>query len=50
MTHGSHTEPEHFKDIFERGIDPDVDDPSKIHVRPLGHAVLTLVSFGGSGC
>ncbi|KIO25639.1 hypothetical protein M407DRAFT_236775 [Tulasnella calospora MUT 4182] len=26
-----HTEPEHFKDIFERGIDPDVDDPSSIH-------------------
>ncbi|ORY20909.1 hypothetical protein BCR39DRAFT_554493 [Naematelia encephala] len=31
MTNGSHTEPEHFKDIFERGIDPDVDDPTKIH-------------------
>jgi hypothetical protein len=28
---GKHTEPEHFKDIFERGIDPHVDDPSKIH-------------------
>lgn len=26
-----HTEPEHFKDIFERGIDPNVDDPSQIH-------------------
>ncbi|KAG8951710.1 hypothetical protein FRC04_005731 [Tulasnella sp. 424] len=26
-----HTEPEYFKDIFERGIDPDVDDPSVIH-------------------
>ena len=32
MAKGSHTEPEHFKDIFERGIDPDVDDPTKIHV------------------
>ncbi|ORX33987.1 hypothetical protein BD324DRAFT_584223 [Kockovaella imperatae] len=31
MTHGSHTEPVFFKDIFERGIDPDVDDPTKIH-------------------
>lgn len=28
-----HTEPERFKDIFERGIDPHVDDPSVIHVR-----------------
>lgn len=28
---GKHTEPERFKDIFERGIDPHVDDPSKIH-------------------
>lgn len=28
---GQHTEPEHFKDIFERGIDPHVEDPSKIH-------------------
>jgi hypothetical protein len=28
---GKHTEPEHFKDIFERGIDPHVDDPTKIH-------------------
>ncbi|KAG8951718.1 hypothetical protein FRC04_005739 [Tulasnella sp. 424] len=26
-----HTEPEYFKDIFERGIDPHVDDPSVIH-------------------
>jgi hypothetical protein len=32
MTNGAHTEPEKFKDIFERGIDPDVDDPTKIHV------------------
>ena len=32
MTNGEHTEPEKFKDIFERGIDPDVDDPTKIHV------------------
>lgn len=31
MTKGYHTEPESFKDIFERGIDPDVDDPTKIH-------------------
>lgn len=31
MTRGTHTEPECFKDIFERGIDPDVDDPTKIH-------------------
>ncbi|KAJ7078568.1 DUF323 domain-containing protein [Mycena belliarum] len=26
-----HTEPEAFKYIFERGIDPDVDDPTKCH-------------------
>ncbi|KAI5123275.1 hypothetical protein M0805_009297 [Coniferiporia weirii] len=26
-----HTEPEHFKDIFERGIDPHVDDPNQCH-------------------
>ncbi|KAJ7630942.1 DUF323 domain-containing protein [Roridomyces roridus] len=26
-----HTEPEAFKDIFERGIDPDVDDPNSCH-------------------
>ncbi|THU80951.1 hypothetical protein K435DRAFT_972551 [Dendrothele bispora CBS 962.96] len=26
-----HTEPEHFKDIFERGIDPNVDDPTQCH-------------------
>ncbi|KAL1663454.1 hypothetical protein GGF50DRAFT_116039 [Schizophyllum commune] len=26
-----HTEPEYFKDIFERGIDPDVDDPTQCH-------------------
>lgn len=28
-----HTEPENFKYIFERGIDPNVDDPTQIHVR-----------------
>jgi hypothetical protein len=26
-----HTEPVAFKDIFERGIDPNVDDPSQCH-------------------
>ncbi|KAG8701502.1 hypothetical protein FRC08_004045 [Ceratobasidium sp. 394] len=26
-----HTEPEYFKNIFERGIDPHVDDPTSIH-------------------
>ncbi|EAU85926.1 DUF323 domain-containing protein [Coprinopsis cinerea okayama7 len=26
-----HTEPEQFKYIFERGIDPDVEDPTKCH-------------------
>ncbi|KAL5529074.1 hypothetical protein ACEPAG_5048 [Sanghuangporus baumii] len=26
-----HTEPEYFKNIFERGIDPHVDDPSQCH-------------------
>ncbi|KAK4683845.1 L-histidine Nalpha-methyltransferase / hercynylcysteine S-oxide synthase, partial [Tremellales sp. Uapishka_1] len=31
LTNGAHTEPEFYKDIFERGIDPDVDDPTKIH-------------------
>lgn len=30
ITDGTHTHPT-FEDIFERGIDPDVDDPSKIH-------------------
>lgn len=27
-----HTEPEDYKYIFERGIDPHVDDPTQIHV------------------
>ncbi|WWC86788.1 uncharacterized protein L201_001667 [Kwoniella dendrophila CBS 6074] len=31
LTKGAHTEPEYFKTIFERGIDPDVDDPTKCH-------------------
>jgi L-histidine Nalpha-methyltransferase / hercynylcysteine S-oxide synthase len=26
-----HTEPEFFKNIFERGIDPNVDDPTQCH-------------------
>ncbi|KAH9080323.1 DUF323 domain-containing protein [Lactarius deliciosus] len=26
-----HTEPEYFKNIFERGIDPNVDDPTECH-------------------
>ncbi|KAG7088142.1 hypothetical protein E1B28_012164 [Marasmius oreades] len=26
-----HSEPDYFKDIFERGIDPNVDDPSQCH-------------------
>ncbi|KZT44446.1 hypothetical protein SISSUDRAFT_1038961 [Sistotremastrum suecicum HHB10207 ss-3] len=26
-----HTEPEEYKDIFERGIDPNVDDPTRCH-------------------
>ena len=26
-----HTKPVHFKDIFERGIDPNVDDPTQCH-------------------
>ncbi|XP_006462499.1 hypothetical protein AGABI2DRAFT_186400 [Agaricus bisporus var. bisporus H97] len=26
-----HTEPERYKDIFERGIDPDVDNPTECH-------------------
>lgn len=28
---GGPSEPTYFKDIFERGIDPDVDDPNQIH-------------------
>ncbi|KAI0252125.1 C-type lectin protein [Lactifluus subvellereus] len=28
------TEPEYFKNIFERGIDPNVDDPSQCHPHP----------------
>lgn len=31
MSNGQHTHPVKFKDIFERGIDPDVDDPTQIH-------------------
>lgn len=43
-----HTEPKQFMDIFERGIDPDVDDPSVIHVSQwlIGHIVVNnLVAF-----
>ncbi|KAH8923626.1 hypothetical protein BT69DRAFT_1262315 [Atractiella rhizophila] len=28
---GNPTEPAYFRDIFERGIDPDMEDPTKIH-------------------
>ncbi|KIY47486.1 DUF323 domain-containing protein [Fistulina hepatica ATCC 64428] len=31
MLKAPHTEPEAYKDIFERGIDPNVDDPTKCH-------------------
>ena len=31
ITNGKHTEPEKYKDIFERGIDPHVDDPNECH-------------------
>lgn len=31
QTNGKHTHPEYFTSIFERGIDPDVDDPSQCH-------------------
>ncbi|KLT38504.1 hypothetical protein CC85DRAFT_289452 [Cutaneotrichosporon oleaginosum] len=31
VTDGKPTHPEYFKDIFERGIDPDVDDPTQVH-------------------
>ena len=30
-TNGKPTEPEYFYKIFERGIDPDVDNPEKVH-------------------
>lgn len=30
-TGGSATEPKHYQDIFQRGIDPDVDDPTHCH-------------------
>lgn len=30
-THGKPTEPSHYPQIFERGIDPDVDDPEQCH-------------------
>ena len=30
-TNSSLTEPKYFRQIFERGIDPDVDDPEKCH-------------------
>lgn len=45
MTDGAHTEPEYFKDIFERGIDPDVDDPTMIHVSKAVVPLLTSGSF-----
>lgn len=47
MTNGKHTEPEHYKDIFERGIDPDMDDPTKIHAHsevPVEEADWPLLS------
>lgn len=31
ITDGKPSHPAYFKDIFERGIDPDVDDPTQIH-------------------
>lgn len=31
ITDGKPTHPAYFKDIFERGIDPDVEDPTQIH-------------------
>lgn len=33
LTHngGTPTPPAYFRDMFERGIDPDVDDPTKVH-------------------
>ena len=30
-TNGANTEPRYYTDIFERGIDPDVDDPTQCH-------------------
>lgn len=47
LTNGKHTEPEHYKDIFERGIDPDMDDPTKIHAHsevPVDEADWPLLS------
>lgn len=47
LTNGQHTEPEFFKDIFERGIDPDMDDPTKIHAHsevPVEEADWPLLS------
>ncbi|KAI9893191.1 MAG: hypothetical protein M1814_000739 [Vezdaea aestivalis] len=34
-TKGDPTEPAHFRDIFERGIDPDVDEPTRCHAHSL---------------
>lgn len=31
VTDGTHTKPSHYTKIFERGIDPDVDDPEQCH-------------------
>ena len=39
LTHGTqgsptkplNSEPSHYRDIFERGIDPDVDNPALVH-------------------
>lgn len=30
-SHGKRTEPKHYQQIFERGIDPDVDNPEQCH-------------------
>lgn len=30
-SNGKPTEPKYFHKIFERGIDPDVDNPEKVH-------------------
>lgn len=40
MTDGEPTEPAYYHGIFERGIDPDIDDPSKCH----SHSELPDVS------
>lgn len=39
------TEPVYFGEIFERGIDPDVDDPSQCHWHSKGISLEILAKY-----